>query len=105
MSERTLTRAAVSWLLLAALPIAGAESDDALFTAVRNEDRPAVAALLRQKIDVNAREEDGATALAWAAVRCNHEIAAMLVKAGANPNLTNEQGIGPLYLAITNGCA
>jgi len=48
--------------------MAAAESDEALFTAVRNEDRPAVAALLRQKIDVNAREEDGATALAWAAV-------------------------------------
>ena len=58
---------------------------------------------MRQKIDVNAREEDGATALAWAAVRCNGEIASLLVKAGANPNLTNDQGIGPLYIAITNG--
>ena len=46
--------------------------------------------------DVNAQEDDGATALAWAAVRCNIEIAKLLLKAGANPNLTNEQGIGPL---------
>jgi len=103
MSEFTLTRAAVWWLLLAVLPVVAAQSGGALFTAVQNEDRPAVAALLRQKIDVNAREADGATALAWAALRCNREIASLLVKAGANPNLTNEQGIGPLYIAITNG--
>jgi ankyrin repeat protein len=93
-------RAVAFWL------IAGAalayESGEALFTAVRNEDRAAVTALLRQKTDVNAREEDGATALAWAVLRCNREIASLLLKAGANPNLTNEQGIGPLYIAITN---
>ena len=53
--------------------------------------------------NVNVQEEDGSTALAWAAVRCNVGIAGRLLKAGANPNLTNEQGIGPLYLAITNG--
>jgi ankyrin repeat protein len=58
---------------------------------------------LHQKTDVNVREEDGATALAWAALRCNSEIAALLLKVGADPNLTNEQGIGPLYIAIANG--
>jgi ankyrin repeat protein len=77
----------------------------ALFDAVRNDDRAAVAALLNGRIDVNAREEDGATALAWAAMRSNIEIATLLLNRGANPNLTNEQGIGPLYLAITNGSA
>ena len=56
-----------------------------------------------KRVDVNAREQDGATALAWAAVRCNPGIAKLLLKAGANPNLTNEQGVGPLYLAISNG--
>jgi ankyrin repeat protein len=79
------------------------ESGGTLFTAVQNEDRAAVIALLRQKTDVNAREEDGATALAWAALRCNRDIAALLLNAGAKPNLTNEQGIGPLYIAIANG--
>jgi ankyrin repeat protein len=87
--------------------IAGAalayQSGGPLFTAVQNEDRTAVMALLRQKTDVNAREDDGATPLAWAALRCNREIATLLLKAGANPDLTNEQGIGPLYIAITNG--
>ncbi len=64
----------------------------ALIDAVQNDDRAAVAALLNKRVDVNAREDDGATALAWAAVRCNSEIAALLLKSGANPNLVNEQG-------------
>jgi ankyrin repeat protein len=78
-------------------------SGDPLIEAVQNDDQATVTALLTKSVDVNAREDDGATALAWAAVRCNLEIAGLLLKAGANPNLTNEQGIGPLYLAITNG--
>jgi ankyrin repeat protein len=81
----------------------GAGSRAALIEAVQNDDRAAVAALLNKHADVNVREDDGATALAWAAVRCNQEIAALLLNAGADPNLANEQGIGPLYLAITNG--
>jgi ankyrin repeat protein len=84
---------------------AASESAGALSTAVQNEDRAAVAALLREKVDVNAQEEDGATPLAWAALRRNREIAALLLNAGANPNLANEQGVGPLCLAITSGDA
>src|SRR5262249_45280122 len=110
MCNSIFTRA-IAWRLLAvagglgtAAGAAGNESGGALFTAVRNEDRAAVAALLREKGDVNAREEDGATPLAWAALRCNREIAGLLLKAGANPNLTNEQGVGPFYVALTNGC-
>ena len=75
----------------------------AIIQAVQNDDQAAVAELLKQKADVNAREEDGATPLSWAAVRCNLEIARLLLGAGANPNLRNEQGIDPLYLAIVNG--
>lgn len=88
-------------VVFAATP-AGTASGQTLIEAVQNDDRDS-ATLLNKKVDVNAREEDGATALAWAAVRCNLETAALLLKAGANPNLTNEQGIGPLYIAITNG--
>lgn len=77
-------------------------ASQALVEAVQNDDRGAVAALIGNKVDVNAREDDGATPLAWAMVRCNLEITKLLLEAGANPNLTNEQGIGPLYIAITN---
>ena len=58
---------------------------------------------LRQGADVNAREEDGTTALAWAASHSNVAIAEVLLNKGANPDLTNELGIGPLSLAISNG--
>jgi ankyrin repeat protein len=80
-----------------------AASPAAIIDAVQNDDRAQVSELLKQHVDVNAREDDGSTALAWAAVRCNAGIATLLLKAGANPDLTNEQGIGPLYLAVTNG--
>jgi ankyrin repeat protein len=90
---------------LAAMSLNAAEnaSSHALVDAVQNDDRAAVTALLAGHVDVNGREDDGATALAWSAVRCNVEIATLLLNAGANPNLSNEQGVGPLYLAITNG--
>src|SRR5436190_20607403 len=82
-----------------------AKFGEALLDAARSDDRAAVSALLSQGADVNAREDDGTTALAWAATRSNKDIAELLLNAGANPNLTYELGIGPLYLAITNGSA
>ena len=78
---------------------------EALIDAVRLDDRAAVASLLTQGADVNAREADGATALAWAAMRSNTGIAELLLDAGANPDLTNALGAGPLSLAIQNGSA
>src|SRR5450755_991142 len=94
-----VTRALLPCFVAGAGLLRGAD----LIDAVRNDDPAAAAALVKKRADVNAREEDGATALAWAAIRGNIESATLLLKAGANPNLTNEQGIGPLYLAITNG--
>jgi len=98
-----MRRAIGTLFLCIAAPAAIAGSGQALIQAVQNDDQAAVAELLAQKVDVNAREDDGATALAWAALRCNRDIAALLLKAGADPNLRNEQGVGPLYLSITNG--
>lgn len=92
-----------SVLFLLSLPLAAAKLGDALIDAARDDDRAAVESLLKQGADVNAREEDGATALAWAASRSNVAMAEVLLKAGANPNLANELGIGPLSLAIQNG--
>src|SRR4051812_42252641 len=75
----------------------------ALIDAVQNDDQAQVTELLSQQVNVNTQEDDGSTALAWAAVRCNTGITTLLLKANADPNLTNEHGIGPLSLAITNG--
>lgn len=92
-------------LLCALLPVAATTSPEALLDAARSDNGAAVARLIREGVDANAREEDGATALAWAATRSNIEIAKLLLKAGANPNLTNDLGVGPLSLAIANGSA
>src|SRR4051812_39383621 len=100
--SRVLVLGAVAALILAAAPDR-AKLGSALIDAARGDDQASVASLLRQGADVNAREDDGTTALAWAASRSNIGIAELLLKAGANPNLTNELGIGPLFLAITNG--
>src|SRR5581483_1545452 len=71
--------------------------------AVQADDRASVARILATHPNVNSQQDDGATALAWAAMRSNTEIAQLLIRAGANPNLVNEQGVGPLYIAIQNG--
>ena len=91
-------------VLLAVLP-GSASSPDAILRAVQSDDAAAVARLIRERANVNAREPDGATALAWAAMRSNIAVAELLLKAGADPNLTNETGVSPLSLAITNGSA
>ena len=54
-----------------------------LVDAVKRQDRAALDALLRQGIDVNARQGDGATALHWAVQLDDLVAAAALLKAGA----------------------
>ena len=89
-------------LLLAGVLLAGpalANRGDQLLDAARSDDRAAVSMALKQGADVNAREEDGTTPLAWAANRGNLAVAEMLLGAGASPNLATELGITPLALA------
>ena len=74
-----------------------------LLAAAREDHSAAVAALVERGADVNWQEPDGSTALAWAAVRGNAEVATALLRAGADPDLANALGIGPLALAIENG--
>jgi ankyrin repeat protein len=77
-------------------------ADPRLMRAVRNEDLEAVRALVKQRIDVNATQGDGSTALHWAA-RVNHlGIADALIHAGARPNAVNDLGVAPLHLACIN---
>ena len=93
----------IAGFLLAALPILATSAEERLLDAVRSDDQSAVARLIQDGADVNAREEDGGTALSWAIVRSNIAVSQSLLKAGADPNLANESGIGPLSLAVTNG--
>ena len=83
--------------------VATAPKPSPLADAVQRGDASAVHALLKKKIDVNAPQADGATALHWAAYRSDAESTAALIRAGANINLTNNYGVTPLALAAQQG--
>ena len=55
-------------------------------------DRDAVKALLKQAADVNAAQGDGMTALHWAAMKNDAELAQTLLCAGANVRATTRIG-------------
>jgi ankyrin repeat protein len=98
---RLTTIAAV--LVLAAVPARAADAD--LIAAVKNRNTRAVQTLLRQHVDPNIVEQDGTTALHWAAQNGDLEAADLLIKAGANPKAVTRYGVAPVHLAAENGSA
>jgi len=82
-----------------------ATSDLRLIQAVKSQDAESVRALLKQHVDVNAAQGDGATALHWAADLNNVALADVLIRAGAKVNAANDLGATPLYLACRNRSA
>lgn len=101
--SRILARTAAAALLLALWAFAA--TDLRLVEAVKRRDHKAVAALLAAKVNVNAAQPDGATALSWAAYLDDAPTAFQLLAAGANPNTSDEYGETPLTLACANGNA
>jgi ankyrin repeat protein len=93
----------LSWLM-AVCEAAGA-ADLRLVDAVKLQDERAVQALLQERIDVDAAEADGTTALHWAAYRNNHAMAAQLIRSGANVRASNRYGVQALSIACLNGSA
>jgi ankyrin repeat protein len=73
--------------------------------AAMRGDKAAVQKLIATKADVNAAQNDGATALHWAVYRGDKELIGILVRAGANPKAANREGSTPLWLASINGDA
>ncbi len=84
--------------------VAGAGKSD-VADAVQRGDRAAVQKLILQKVDVNAPQVDGATALHWAVYRLDSELADMLIRAGANVRSANRAGMTPLAMASLYGNA
>src|SRR5215813_1544052 len=67
-------------------------------------DKETVRSLIKQAVDVNAAQGDGTTALHWAALNGDMEMAQLLIYAGANLKATTRLGgYTPLYLAAKNG--
>src|SRR6266700_3517366 len=73
--------------------------------AAEKLDKDAVRSLLRRRLNVNAPQADGATALHWAAHWDDLETANLLIRARADVNAKNDYGATPLWLACTNGNA
>jgi ankyrin repeat protein len=80
-----------------------AASKSPLADAAEKSDRATIRTLLKQRVDVNAPQDDGMTALHWAAHLDDLETARLLVKAGADVKATNHYGVPPLSLACQNG--
>ena len=91
--------------LLALASLAAAGLDVPLVDAVKAADTAAVRALLAQRVDVNASEADGTTALHWAVYKGDVESAQLLLRAGADAEARNRYGVTPLVLASGRGIA
>jgi ankyrin repeat protein len=76
-----------------------------LITAAKSGDKAALRSLLQKKVDVNAAEPAGSTALHWASHRDDIESADLLLRAGAKVNVVTDLGVTPLWLAGENGSA
>jgi uncharacterized protein len=73
--------------------------------AVEHRDKDAVQALVKQRVNVNATQPDGTTALHWAAHWNDLETVNLLLRAGANPKIANRYGATPLSEAASVGNA
>jgi ankyrin repeat protein len=97
-----------TWLvvaLLSVLIVSAAENATTLIEAVKAGNGQMVRALLKQRVDVNAQEPDGMTALHWAVQANDAETAQLLIRTGAKAQSVNRYGVTALALAATNGNA
>jgi len=88
--------------VLSAVTLSAAAGDARLADAAMRTDRDAIRSLLQQKVDVNAGQADGTTALHWAVRQDDLETAQMLIGAGAKVDASSRYGVTPLYLACVN---
>ncbi len=90
--------------LMIALSVGISAAESPVADAAARGDRESVRALLKKGLDVNEAQGDGTTALHWAAIKGDAEMARMLIYAGANVRATTRIGAyTPLYLAAKGG--
>src|SRR4051794_13879906 len=99
---KRIAASAAAFLILSAL---GYSATSDVADAVMRGDKTTVQKLLAQKADVNAPQNDGATALHWAVHESDTEMVNLLLKNGADPKVANRDGSTPLWLASINGKA
>ncbi len=99
-------RRSIGIAIAALLSIAAASGPDRrLVDAARDRDAAAVAALLKQKVEISAADPDGSTALHWAAHWNDLDSVDRLLRAGAAVNAANDYGATPLWLASEQAAA
>ena len=91
-------------LLVGVAATRAAGSHDVADAAMRG-DTAALRKLITEKVDVNAPQPDGATALQWAVYRGDKAMVDLLIGAGANVKAANREGSTPLWLAAVRGDA
>jgi ankyrin repeat protein len=87
------------------LAVSAGAADIRLIDAVKSRNKTVVQTLLQQRVDVNASELDGTTALHWAVRADDAATVDALLRAGAKVKTANRYGATPLSLASTNGNA
>src|SRR5215475_13633389 len=86
------------------LAVSAQAADSPLADAAMRGDKAAVRALLKDKVDVNAPQGDGSTALHWATYHDDLELAKLLIAAGADVKAKTRLGeMTPLFMAAKNG--
>jgi ankyrin repeat protein len=103
--RRGLIAAACAAMLVANTSTASAQADVRLVTALKNQQATTARTLIRQRVDVNAADADGSTALQWAAHWNDVETVKALLAAGAKATAANRYGVTPLHEAATIGSA
>src|SRR6202008_550601 len=88
-------------ILAASVSTASAQADGRLVAALKNQQSTTARALIRQRVDVNAADPDGSTALQWAAHWNDVETVKALLAAGAKASAANRYGVTPLHEAAT----
>lgn len=92
----------VAALAAVLLPLAGFGGSP-IADAAEKRDFTAVKALIAQKADVNAAQDNGSTALQWAVHWDNSEAVDLLLKAGADTKAATRLNATALYLAAESG--
>ena len=96
--------AALLGLFVTTLMVVGAQADTRVADAAMTGNPETVRSLLREAVDVNSAQGDGMTALHWAALNDDPELAQLLLYAGANTGATTRLGAyTPLFVASKNG--
>lgn len=99
--SRVLDLPAMNWeqtgMVSTRLPVGGWT---ALMYAARQNAKAAARALAESGADLDARDPDGTTALELAIINAHYDLAALLLDAGADPNVADNTGMGALYAAV-----